>query len=103
MPDPPTDLLAVCEKSPIVVLWKPGFNGGSPQWFTVIWEDLKTNTSIVKSFIPDSDNGQYVNVTTSLLSDGATYIIHVEASNKYGRVKTTMHAFCTTQSGLLIT
>ncbi|CAC5360369.1 unnamed protein product [Mytilus coruscus] len=85
LPDPPTDLLAICEKSPMVVLWKPGFNGGSPQWFTVIWEDLKTNTSIVKSSIPDFDNGQYVKVTTSSLSDGTTYIIHVEASNKYGR------------------
>ncbi|XP_071175363.1 uncharacterized protein [Mytilus edulis] len=82
----------------MVVLWKPGFNGGTPQWFTVIWKDMKTNTSIVKSSIPDSDNGQYVKVTTSSLIDGTTYLIYVEASNKYGRVRATMYDNCTTKS-----
>ncbi|XP_063442030.1 neural cell adhesion molecule 1-like [Mytilus trossulus] len=79
LPATPTDLLVICETSPMVVLWKPGFNGGTPQWFTVIWKDMKTNTSIVKSSIPDSDNGQYVKVTTSSLIDGTTYFIYVEA------------------------
>lgn len=64
---------------------------------------MKTNTSMVSSSIPDSDNGQYVKVTTSSLSDGATYLIYVEASNKYGRVRTTMYDNCTTKSGLFIT
>lgn len=63
---------------------------------------MKTNTSMVSSSIPDSDNGQYVKVTTSSLSDGATYLIYVEASNKYGRVRATMDN-CTTKSVLFIT
>lgn len=94
-------MAVACETTSINVLWRTGFNGGVKQSFNVVLVNSKTQQTQYSSDIMDSNHEstqQYMVEHVQFLTPDTPYIIYVEATNKYGTVRSTDNGNCTTGS-----
>ncbi|KAK3106873.1 hypothetical protein FSP39_001753 [Pinctada imbricata] len=85
-PDPPYDLTFInSSHDSILFSWKPGFNGGLNQTFTVKYRRKGDSTFTTRHNIKSI--GDVIFLTLPGLSKSTDYIIDVEASNDLGTVQ----------------
>ncbi|VDI07996.1 Hypothetical predicted protein, partial [Mytilus galloprovincialis] len=95
-PQQPTDVLVICEITSMIVSWLPGSNGGFEQTFIVEWLNTNTQHTYYSLEIKDSDQKRIQQYIVKSLYPETMYVIHVEATNKHGTVRSTQNANCTT-------
>lgn len=93
-PDPPANVIAICDVTSIKVSWKSKFNGGVNQTFRIHFVDSQTNISIHEDGINDMGENNFVKKT---LNPDTWYDIFIEAYNVYGTTKSTETTNCTTK------
>lgn len=101
-PEQPTDILATCEITLMIVSWQPGSNGGFEQTFKVAWLNTITQRTDYSLEIKDSGQKLIQQYIVRSLYPETMYVIHVEATNKHGIVISTKNVNCTTGLSMFI-
>ena len=97
-PTTPTDLSVECPDVAVVV-WRPGFDGGSEQTFVI---EYSSNQSLWQTHRPklaaDSLKEDYLRTFVNDISPNTLYFFRIKAHNAFGEAVSESDVNCTRQS-----
>lgn len=82
-PDHPKILNVICEETGARVLWISSFNGGDPQYFTVITLNSQDGTVLSYRLLDKGEN-EIHSIDITNLQPSVTYWFPVSAKNSHG-------------------
>lgn len=82
-PDHPRKLNVICEETGVRFQWISSFNGGEPQYFTVITLNSQDGTVLSYRFLDKGENEIHSTYITNL-QPSVTYWFSVSAKNSHG-------------------
>ena len=85
VPNPPSGL-RLLKSTPVSlrVGWSPGWNGGSPQTFTLTYTNMKSGGQPIHKEIPDLEVGFMQYKLTDGIQPDISYQIEISTQNEYG-------------------
>ena len=70
------------------LVWTSGYNGGYPQTFSIIYQQLGSSTGIITSSVPDPGYGQKVSLFIGDLKEASPYKFTVRTENFFDGLST---------------